>query len=315
MNQNCQDVFQDYELPFKTFFSRDVEHLNQTHDETELVWVFSGEATMICDDVKYQLGRQTLFMINANQKHSVISSYDSLIITYRFNREYLEKNNFHFKNMRFINRVYTIGELVEKYREVPLLISQLIKLLIAEKNSFLIRYKIIGYYNILIYELHTLLLKEKSPDVKKKNCKECLSRLNTVIDYVSNNYSRDILLDELAGKIGISRYRLSHFIKEQMGISLRDYVTRIRFDNALKLLRETEMKVLEVSKKSGFSDVKYLNQLLRKNYNTTALKYRKINRSNRISLCIDKVNIEAFLSELRTFLLSVEVAEGNNLRA
>lgn len=275
MNQSSIDVFAHYELPFETYFNKGVNHQIQVHDEIELVWVLRGNATMVCDKANYLLTPQTLFMINPFQIHTIKSSKDSMIITYRFKKEHIKEYNDSYKGLVFINRVYTLEELVVKYKEVPLLISQLIKLLISPNQSALIRYKIIGYYNMLIYELYTMLLKERYLDVKKKDVTFLIERQNIVIDYLNNNFLNKITLEDLAAQIGVSKYRLSHLMKEMFGISFREYLFNIRFEYALRLLRETKLSVLDIAKMSGFSDIKYLNKLLKERFKTTALKYRK----------------------------------------
>ena len=117
--------------------------------------------------------------------------------TGHFKKEHLTKNNLFFERIPFMQRVYTFQELVNKYHEVPLLIAQLLKLLISDNPSPLIRYKIIGYYNMFIYELYNMLLKEKYLDIKKINYDEYLIRIHSIIEYTHNHYSEKISLEKL----------------------------------------------------------------------------------------------------------------------
>lgn len=309
MNQNCIDVFKDYELPFETYFQKGVEHTDQIHDETELIWVMNGITTVICDGLTYTLTPQTLFMVNAFQTHSVHSTPDSMTITYRFKKEHLQENNQSFEGMYFINRVYSLEELVVKYKEVPLLISQLLNLLISVNPSSLGRYKIIGYYNMLIYELYTMLLKEKYLDVKKKDIPIYLDRLNVIIEYLNQNFLHKVSLEDIATHIGISRFRLSHFVKEYIGISFRDYLFNMRFEYALRLLRDSNLSVRDVTKLSGFSDIKYLNKLLKERFKTTALKYRKRIREQLEIKENETTNLNEFFIELKQCLRRLEQIE------
>ncbi|MBF9018551.1 MULTISPECIES: AraC family transcriptional regulator [unclassified Oceanispirochaeta] len=306
MNENCIDLFSRYNLPFKTYFAKKIEHLDQTHDESELIWVLKGNLKIICDGIPYQLTSQTLFMVNDFQVHSLISSEDAMIVTLRFTKEHLKENKSSFEGMSFISRIYTFDELVDKYKEMPQLISLIVDMLMVPNNSYLIRYKIIGYYNILMYELYTLLLRDKYLDIKQKNCKECLNRLNTVIDYVSLHFKEKITLEEIAQEVEISRFRLSHFIKENLGISFTELLNSMRFEYALKQLRETDQNVLKISEKSGFSDVKYLNKMVKKRFNMTALKYRKMIGQQNLSTNSEKVDVEHFLQDLKLCLSHIQ---------
>lgn len=305
MLQNEIDVFKHYDLPFETYFTKEIHHKTQIHDELELIWVLRGQLELVCEGKMFILNSQNLFMMNPFTTHTINTTEESLIITYRFKKEYLEKANHTFHDMLFDTKVHTFEELVMKYKEVPLLISELLRLLIDPNPSLLVRYKIIGYYNIFIYELYNMLLKEKYLDVKKKDVPIYLERIGKITEYLNKNFLHKVSLDALAKEIKISRYRLSHFIKEQIGISFREYIFNMRLEYALRLLRESDINVLEISRLSGFSDVKYLNKMIKERFNQTALKYRKTIKE-KLNQRQDKRELNEFFNELNICLSRLE---------
>lgn len=307
MDTGCKDIFQYYRLPFETYFHRSCEHLNQIHEDLEFIWVLRGDVCIECDSVTYRMAAKNFFVVNAYQLHTIRAENDPVVITFRFRNEYLKRNSISFDGMRFINRIYPLEELVQKYQEIPTLIAQLAGLLIDRGNSSHIRYKIIGYYNILIYELYNMLLKERYLDIKKKNVSLHLKRLNKIINYINQNYRANISLDDLSGQLGISRCRLSHFIKEYLGISFREYLMNMRTEHALSLLRSSRLQVRDIARRSGFSDIKYLNQSIRARFNMTALKYRKMVLEER-SGGVDRIRTaSAFLEELKSCLYGASI--------
>ena len=307
MNEMMRDVFSNYELPFETYFVRGANHVDQIHNEIELLWMIKGEGTVISSGEEYHLTSQTLYMVNINEMHSVSTSKDSLMIVYRFNDQHLKENKLSFEDFKFQNRIHTFQELVIKYKEVPLLISQLLKLLVSPSNDSMIRYKIIGYYNMFVYELYTMLLKEKYLDVKRKNCEAYLNRINLICDFIQKNYTHKILLDDLAELVHVSRYRLSHFIKEYLGVSLQEYISNIRLEKALRELSYTDHKITEISTECGFSDVKYLNKAIKLRLGITALKYRKMSVNNQSLLdVVNESNIKLFANELMRCMKHLE---------
>lgn len=305
MVQNEIDVFKHFDLPFETYFNRQIKHQTTIHDELELIWVLRGNLELVCEGKKFYLQRQNLFMLNPFHTHEITSSEDAMIITYRFKKEYLEQHQHSFNDLTFELKVHTLDELVSKYKEVPLLISELLRLLIDPNPSDIIRYKIIGYYNMLVYELYTMLLKEKYLDIKKKDVPIYLERIQKITEYLNQNFLQKISLDELSHIIGISRFRLSHFIKEQIGISFRDYIFNMRLEYALRLLRDSEIGIIDISKKSGFSDVKYLNKMIKDRFQQTALKYRKAMKQ-KIKESRSESELEIFFNELKICLSRLE---------
>lgn len=305
MIKMSNDIFENYELPFKTYFEKHVEHDIEVHEEMELVWILKGNAIIECEGEKYNLTDNSIFMIYMHRKHSIKTSENSVLISYRFSKDHLSLINLPFDSIPFRHRVYTFKELSQKYHQVPLLITQILKLLISPKPSPCTRYRIIGYYNLFIFELHNMLLKEKYMDVKSKNYDPYLIRIQYIIDYIHENAHKKITLDMLSSATNISTSRLSHFISASLGISFSEYLQNVRLEKALVLLSGSDTPISQVALQSGFSDVKYLNQMIKRKFHMTALKYRKY--------CINddyysKINFKTadFIRELQECLLDIE---------
>ena len=313
MQNNCLDIFKDLNLPFETYLSGEVHHENVIHEEIEIIWVLKGNAVITIEDKAYLLSPQTVMLVYMYRKHAFQSDSDSIIITYRLKKEYLHQHNLFFEKIPFINRVFSFDELALKYKQVPLLIVEIIKLLVSEERSDLNRYKIIGYYTMYIVDLYRFIITERYLDVKHINFESYLNRIHTVIEYTYRHYHEKIALETIAEMTEISLYRLSHFIKESLGISYRDFLQNVRFEKALKLLKNTETSIKDIAIESGFSDHKYLNKLMKERFNMTVLNYRKklktcrecdqkseITESliNELKRCLEKFNEDSHFSNL-----------------
>ena len=305
MKEFCYDVFKEYNLPFATYLSEYIDHEDIVHEELEIIWVIKGNAVVTCEGKDYLMTPQTVFLVYMYRKHSVKSEKGSIIISYRLKKEHLHQHNLFFEKVPFKDRVYTFEELAIKYRQVPLLVVQIIKLLLSEDRRDITRYKIIGYYNMYIFDLYHMLLKERYLDIKHINPDEYLNRIHMIVEYTYAHFREKISLDKLAEITKISRYRVSHFIKEALGISYRDFLQNSRFEQALKLLKETNMSVCEIAKNSGFSDHKYLNALMKNRFNTTPLKYRKSVLTKNICTELSTSTYD-FIQELKTCLKKLE---------
>lgn len=305
MHGDCNDVFRSFNLPFKTYFSKCVEHNCEIHNELELIWLIKGSAVVTCQGSDYHLEDQSIFMVFMNRRHSVKTSEGSILVSYRFNRKHLEEHNLLFENIPFTDRVYTFTELSRKYHVVPLLITEIMKLLVEPSSSPVTRYKIIGFYNLFTLELYNMMLKEKYLDIKTRNNDPYLIRIHTLIEYIHEHAHEKITLENLSKLTGVSSYRLSHFIKDYLGISFSEFLQNTRLEKALWHLVHTNDSVQCIAKKSGFSDLKYLNQMLKDRYNMTASKYRcHIKRQKTVKSPSD---LETdFFNELRACLQDME---------
>ena len=298
MEETCYDIFSELDLPFETYLSKYVNHQKAIHEEMEIIWLMKGKATLKVDDTTFKMHPHTVFLVYMYKEHSIESDPDSIIVTYRLKKEYLHRNNYFFEKINFKPRVYSFEELAYKYKQVPLLVVQLIKLLVSDEPSDLIRYKIIGYYNMYVLGLYRILLKEKYLDVKNINYDQYLNRIHLVVEYTYDHFQEKVTMNQLSSLTGISEYRLSHFIKDVLGISYSDFLQNVRFEYALKQLKRTDKSVQEIVFESGFSDHKYLSRLMKKKFNTTALQYRKSYLEHTPCRSINDSS-DAFINELK----------------
>lgn len=281
MIQNCVDAFEVYDLPFECFFNACVDHDETVHDELEFIWLLEGSITINCDGKTYLLKPDSVFIIYINQIHSMQSDGYTLSASFRFKKSYLNELKLHFERLPFKNRVFSFDELAQKYPEVPLIMTQLIKLMKGGEDVVHTRYQLIGYYNMYVYDLYSVRLKEKYLDIKKKKYDAYLARFHKINTYIEANYSQKITLEELATLTEISTYRMSHFIKEILGISFQEYLTKVRLEKAIQMLKNTDTPINEVVKKCGFSDQKYLNAIMKSLFHVTAHGYRQIMKDDK----------------------------------
>lgn len=267
----------------------------------EFIWLFEGEVIIECQGKTFTLTPNHVFMFYIGHKHSMKSAGPAVSIAFRLTKDYIRQLNLHFDRIPFVNRIYTFHELAYKYHEVPLIMSQLILLMKTKKFDTNIHYRIIGYYNLYLHDLYSVRLKDRYLDIKKKNYDPYLIRFYTINDYIQKNYHQKITLNELAKLVNISSYRLSHFIREVLGISLQEYITNIRLEKALDLLKNTSLPIQTIVSQCGFSDQKYLNQAIKKRFHITALSYRKI-MSDDLHFGISGFSYPKMLDELSTQL-------------
>lgn len=87
--------------------------------------------------------------------------------------------------------------------------------------------------------------------------------IETVKDYINENYSEDINLDDIADYISFSKYYLSKLFKEVEGINYKDYLIKVRMEEAKKRLKNGD-KIKVVASEVGYSDRNYFSRAFKK---------------------------------------------------
>ena len=111
---------------------------------------------------------------------------------------------------------------------------------------------------------------------EKKSSEEKLRlRLAGIIDYIQKNYTHNISLAELAQRENLDMTYLSHFIKNKLGVTFREYVNRLRLERAVDLVATTNMRMIDICIDCGYSDYRYLNKAFVQEFNMTPAQVRE----------------------------------------
>ncbi len=114
-----------------------------------------------------------------------------------------------------------------------------------------------------------------SEDFMRKQFKPANKRIGLLHDYLMNHYREDIDLQHLAGLVSMAEGSLCRFFKMNVGISIFEYLNRIKVEFACKLLMDPEMGIVDVCFDSGFNNLSHFNKQFRKYNGVTPSEYRK----------------------------------------
>ncbi|MHC1719489.1 MAG: PocR ligand-binding domain-containing protein [Clostridiaceae bacterium] len=92
--------------------------------------------------------------------------------------------------------------------------------------------------------------------------------------YIEDNYNQDMNLGFLAGLFYISPNYLSTIFNEKNGMSLKDFINKLRINKSKKYLAETDMKISEISRKVGYAQLSYYGSIFKKLEGCTPNEYR-----------------------------------------
>ena len=92
--------------------------------------------------------------------------------------------------------------------------------------------------------------------------------------YIQNNYMGDISLESSADFVGTNPYTLSRAFKQIYGKNFITYLTEYRMEKAKDLLRNTQLKIADISEHVGYRN-SYFNRIFKKVEGVTPGQYRE----------------------------------------
>lgn len=101
--------------------------------------------------------------------------------------------------------------------------------------------------------------------------------VEAALHYISNNYTNDITLSDVAEKVFVHPSHLSRQFNQSMGISFRDYLNRLRIKKARHLLLDPSKTVSSICFEIGYSDKSYFNKVFKAIEGITPGRYREQN--------------------------------------
>ncbi len=124
----------------------------------------------------------------------------------------------------------------------------------------------------LVLTLRALLGLQQTPAVlpgtAPPNCSEKVFR------HIQTNFRTPLSLTQVAEQAGMSVSSFSRCFKKQTGMTFVDYVNSLRISNAIRLLKEARLSLLNVALSSGFSNQSHFNRVFRKHAGMTPGQYR-----------------------------------------
>ena len=97
-------------------------------------------------------------------------------------------------------------------------------------------------------------------------------------EYIEKNFQENINLNKISNYVSLSKNYFCNIFKKETGITIWDYLIRIRMEEAKRMLLETEQKTYEISERVGYDDPSYFGRLFKKYTGFTPIEFRDSSR-------------------------------------
>lgn len=266
------------DLPVNVIVAHLDEYPIHFHDDIEIVYVLEGSVGLKNGYYNYVLKQGDIFILNDREIHSFVkTSEENMVMMLQLNLEYFTKYYDNLKNSFFVTDMHDPDD-----ESLEILRNMLATIMME------ILQKGYGYEHKVIETVHNVIsalmadfqyfLMEDGRFIngeKNKGNKILAGRMNRITDYMYENYTRKLTLNEIADKEHLSIYYLSHVIKEATGLNFQDLLSFIRVEESEKLLLGTNKKIGAISDEMGFSAVRYYIKHFKTWFGMHPLEYRK----------------------------------------
>ena len=220
------------------------------HDHYEFLLPLTSPGNIFVNDQVYPLERGTLYLIGENTLHRTMATGSHARYILHISRKTLSDLSTPQTDFIQLTR--------DSFRRANLDSEQMTETI--ELFQALERNKNDGSFGSDIHQTMALLklLLKISPMLNASTAGESIRnkdflRVAPILDFIRDNLSEPLTLDQIAGKFFISKHYLCRIFKSATGFSVMEYIIYSRILRARQLLQEG-VSVQQAGELSGFSD-------------------------------------------------------------
>ncbi len=99
--------------------------------------------------------------------------------------------------------------------------------------------------------------------------------INDISKYIEDNYNRDISLNEIGEFFSITPEYVSSLFKKERGENYLVFLSRLRMERAMEMLRDSVLRTYEIAEKVGYYDTHHFSKVFKKLIGMTPSEYRQ----------------------------------------
>jgi len=123
--------------------------------------------------------------------------------------------------------------------------------------------------------LVTVARQEKESGVAITPTEEMKGHLALILDFLNTHYTQPLTLESVAQKFSISPSHLSRSFKKATRFGFVEYINSLRVAESCRLLRKSDLSVLEIALKCGFGSVTQYGRCFKELTGQSPRDYRK----------------------------------------
>lgn len=247
------------------------------HAELEFVYIKSGTVTVWVGDQKIELSQGSGIFINSRVLHRFSSPSDASIPNFLFLPAFIAASDSLIYQKYVLPVISSALSFQVFLKEVPWqseilsLMWQVITVQTSDSLKELHTYSLLQFLWLKLYA-HLDILPFEGYHNRSFTSEV---RLQLMMQFIHQNYSHAITLDDIAGHATISKSTTLNLFHRYLHTTPVNYLISYRLKQAAQLLAKTEKKIHTISCETGFHNVDYFCRLFKKQYHLTPTQYRR----------------------------------------
>lgn len=96
-----------------------------------------------------------------------------------------------------------------------------------------------------------------------------------IADYLRQHYAEEITLQDISERFHMNPAYLSRMFKSEIGQTFNDFLSEVRMEAAVRLLRQKNLKIGDIGPLVGYENVNYFMRKFKERFGCTPSEYRE----------------------------------------
>ena len=254
----------------------------ETHDFWEMV--YADKASLLCtaDGREIRLNEGEILFHKPNEYHTLAANGQKAPNVFIASFECASQSIRFFEGRKIAVDpalrpfIYAIIEEARKTFCIPFSNPQTKKMEIQAHPVLGGQQLIKNYLEILLISLMRSVSEQEQQEHFFLESKELGNRImNEVTHYLQENIHKKLTISNICAQIGYSRTTVFRLFREHTGQTPMEYFIQLKIQGAKRLLRESDLSVMEISYRLGFDSANYFTKVFKRYTGLTPSAYKK----------------------------------------
>lgn len=248
------------------------------HDGLEIIYIISGEAIMFAGNKAMTAGPGEMLLINPRIVHQSSAPYGNTNIMMQFPSQLLSRLIENADNIELLIpqklEDMTYGQ-KESYARIQTAMDEIKGVFQNPKPNKNLMLSIYAFK--VINELFASFGIYRKANVFRK---QSIEKLGPVLDYIQDNYTKALSVDEVAAVVSLQPEYFCRFFKKCTGSTFLEHLNGLRISYIYSDIINTKEPLAQILEKHGFSNYKVFSRMFKERFNATPRQIRSQSRKN-----------------------------------
>jgi len=119
------------------------------------------------------------------------------------------------------------------------------------------------------------MIKDFCTLVNEYSLKEYSPLIRNALNYIQFNLNSELNVSGIAKYLCITPNHLYRTFKNEVGMSVIDYINKKRIEESIKLIKSTNLQIQRIAEEVGINDISYFSKVFKKQVGKSPTQYRK----------------------------------------